>query len=1080
MQSAGLTKASPTNQNLGSTLPSRFPSFSISRILALAVLLLFASFSRVSAQTFSVLHSFAAGTANGEKPEAGVVLDSSGNMYGTTANGGSTGAGILWEYSPSGAFTILHTFTSTTDGSNPNCPIVINQNNIYGTTFGSGPSTYGTLWEYSSTGTFTVLHSFVSASDGGNPFAGVTFDSSGNMYGTCWQGGANSGGTLWEYSSTGTFSVLHAFTSALDGKTLYRGASFDTSGNLYGTCNAGGANSSGTIWEYSSTGTFSVLYSLTSASDGGSPYAGVTVNSSGNLYGTCETGGAHSGGTLWEISAGGNFTVLHSFTSASDGATPYADVTFDSGGNIYGTCHGGGAYAGGTIWKYSSTGTFSVLYSLQTSGGTTPYAGVTLNSSNTIFGTCEAGGKTSYGTLWKLTQAITLTGVSASSNSFMGGSSCMGTVTLSVPAGLNGLAVSLSSNSRYAVVPPSITVPSGAISASFPIWTDACSSAQSATITAVNGANTFTTNLSLTTYNPYVFNVQIAPTFIAGGTTATGQVQLDHFVTTVGGEVVDLSSSNVVGSGAAYATVPASVTVPFGANNAYFSITTQSVTSVTGVSITATDTGSQSGLIMLLPSGGLGIDLTVNPGGIYGGNSATGTVTLSATQGSATTVSLSSNNSVATVPTSVTIPAGSTSATFTVSTSPVTTIPLPLTGGLTWITCSVGLSSQAFPTAVYPAVVHYVTASPSSVTGGSSSTGTVYLSGTAPTGGITVSLSSSSPDAQVPSSVIVLAGNNSATFNISTSSVVASEKVNISATYNSATASCGLGIGSSVAIHTVTSSPSSVTGGTSSTGTVTFTNPAPTGGAVVTLAASNAVAQVPSSVTVQAGQTSATFAITTSGSNSTVSLSISASLNGKTVSSGFIVGASVSVHYVTIPTSSVTGGTGSTGTVYLNGTAPAGGTVVALSSSNAAAQVPATVTVLAGQSSAIFNITTSAVTSNTALSISVSLNNHSASYGFQVCVPNFIGLTTTGSTTVTGGTSATITANLNGPAPTGGIFITLSSNSTDGSVPARVLIPAGQASVTFTLTTNSVTSTKTITITGTYTQTCHLSFKLTP
>ena len=1076
------SKNFPTGQILLAEPKWRDNRKQIPRVLALAILLLCASFSTLKAQTFSVLHTFSS-VSDGVTPYGNVTFDGSGNMYGTCEQDGINNGGTLWEYSSGGNFTVLHSFTSSSDGSHPYCRVTFDSSgNMYGTCPNGGPIGGGTLWKYSSEGNFSVLHNFGSAAGGETPFSGVTIDSSGDLFGTGQVGGANTGGVLWEYSSAGVFSVLHNFASSSDGKYPYAGVKLDASNNIYGTCDSSGPHNGGTLWKYSSGGVFSVLHGFNGSGDGDAPfYGGVTLDVNGNVFGTCYAGGANSGGTLWEYSSGGVFSVLRSFTNASDGYRPYAGVTLDSSGNMYGTCNNGGANSGGTLWEYSSGGVFSVLRSFTpASDGADPYAGVTLDTSGNIYGTCSGGGGTSDCTLWEYGTTATLTGVSVSSNSFMGGSSSVGTVTLSGAAGASGLTITLSSNSQYAVVPPNVTIPAGATSASFPIWTAPSSSTQSAVITATNSTNTFTTNLTLSAYSPYVFNVQVAPTFVVGGSTVTGQVQLDHFVTTIGGEVVDLSSSNVVGSGSAYATVPASVTVPFGANSATFSITTQSVSSVTGVSITATDTGSQSGIIMLLPSGGLGLGLTVSPSGIYGGNSATGTVTLSASQSSSTVVSLASNNSGVTVPTSVTIPAGSTTGTFTVTTSAVGSATSALNGGWVWIACSTGLSSQVVPTSVYPAVLHTITASPNSVAGGSSSTGTVTLSGTAPTGGITVNLSSSSTDAQVPSSITIAAGSNSKTFTITTSNVVASEIVTISATYNSATVSSGFGIGSSVSIHTITSSPSSVTGGASSTGTVTLSNPAPTGGVVVTVSSSNPAAQVPPSVTVPAGSTSETFAITTARVNSVISLSLSATVNGKTVSSGFNIGASVAVRSVTIPTSTVIGGTGSTGTVTLSGAAPTGGTIVTLSSSNSAAQVPTTVTIQAGQTSATFGITTTPVASHTTLSISASLNGHSASYGFIVSAPNFSSLTTTGSTTITGGTTATITATLNGPAPTGGILIALSSSSTEASVPATVLIPAGATSATFSLTTNPVTSTRTITITGTHTQTGHINFKLTP
>jgi hypothetical protein len=271
-----------------------------------------------------------------------------------------------------------------------------------------------------------------------------------------------------------------------------------------------------------------------------------------------------------------------------------------------------------------------------------------------------------------------------------------------------------------------------------------------------------------------------------------------------------------------------------------------------------------------------------------------------------------------------------------------------------------------------------VTLNPSSVTGARSSTGTVTLSGPAPTAGAPVALSSSNAAASVPSSVTVPAGSNSATFTISTSPVSASTQATIFASYDGVTPSASLTVLPLVP-SALTLSPTSVTGATSSpTGTVTLNGPAPAGGAQVLLSSSSAAARVPANgVTVPAGATTATFTLSTSAVATSTTVNISASFGGGTQTATLTVLPPV-VSSLTLNPTSVAGGPlgTSTGTVTLNGPAPAGGAHVVLSSSNAAASVPANgVTVPAGATSATFTVTTNVVIGSTSVTISASYNS---------------------------------------------------------------------------------------------------------
>ena len=281
--------------------------------------------------------------------------------------------------------------------------------------------------------------------------------------------------------------------------------------------------------------------------------------------------------------------------------------------------------------------------------------------------------------------------------------------------------------------------------------------------------------------------------------------------------------------------------------------------------------------------------LALNPTSVTGGNSSTGTVTLSgaAPSGGAQVTLSSSNTAVARVPSSVTVAAGATSATFMVSSSAVAA-STTVTISATYSGATRSASLTVTPASPPPPTLSSLSLNPASVTGGNSSTGTVTLSGPAPSGGTQVTLSSSNTTAaRVPSSVTVAAGASSTTFTVSTSAVAASTTVTISATYSGVTKSALLTVTPVPpplpTLSSLTLDPSSVIGGMqSSTGTVTLTGPAPAGGATIMLSSSNGAARVPSSVTVPAGASGATFTVNTSAVFVSTSATISATYNGTT------------------------------------------------------------------------------------------------------------------------------------------------------------------------------------------------------
>jgi uncharacterized repeat protein (TIGR03803 family) len=332
-----------------------------------------------------VLYSFKRNGKDGSIPLAGLTFDRSGNLYGTTSSGGTNGGGTVFKLTSNGdgswTESVLYSFCSLrycADGHGPQAAVIFDKaGNLYGTTVGGGTSGYGvggTLFRLTpnSGGSWTesVLYSFCSlanCTDGGSPVASVIFDGDGNLYGTTSVGGADGSGAAFELvPQTGggwAEKVLHSFDdNGKDGWVPYAGLVFDASGNLYGTTVFGGAEGDGgggTVFELMPRAgggwTEKVLHTF-NGSKGDGPYAGVVFDASGNLYGTTLSGGDDNFGTVFELMprAGGGWgeKVLHSFNKdGKDGIYPQAGVIIDALGNLYGTTFNGGHFDQGTVFE---------------------------------------------------------------------------------------------------------------------------------------------------------------------------------------------------------------------------------------------------------------------------------------------------------------------------------------------------------------------------------------------------------------------------------------------------------------------------------------------------------------------------------------------------------------------------------------------------------------------------------------------------------------------------------------------------------------------------------------------------------
>src|SRR5579864_2916212 len=305
--------------------------------------------------TETVLYSFQ--SAGLIYPYAGLVLDKHGNLYGTEPYGGENSQGMVLKFTTVGDATVLYAFGGQSgDGLQPNAGLVFDkQGYLYGTTVYGGANNMGTVFKLAPSGTETVLHTFGSQSgDGIYPFDGLVLDQHGNLYGTTYRGGANGYGAVFKVTPSGTETVLYSFGSQSgDGLYPFAGLVLDKQSDLYGTTLQGGANGYGAIFKVTPSGTETVLYSFGSQSgDGYGPHESLAFDKQGNLYGTKYLGGANGGGTVFKMTPSGTETVLYSFGSQSgDGLYPFGGLVFDKQGDLYGTTLIGGAYGWGTVFK---------------------------------------------------------------------------------------------------------------------------------------------------------------------------------------------------------------------------------------------------------------------------------------------------------------------------------------------------------------------------------------------------------------------------------------------------------------------------------------------------------------------------------------------------------------------------------------------------------------------------------------------------------------------------------------------------------------------------------------------------------
>ncbi len=380
-----------------------------SRRWGAALLLLFAS-PIVQAADYELLANFA---QPGALPMAAPTVLPDGQRFGTTLAGGDFGMGTLYQIAPDGSITTLHSFDGA-DGQSPVAKLVRGSDGgLYGATEQGGAHAFGTLFKLTTTGTFSKLVDFTGATGNarGSVPNGLTAHSNGDLYGTTQAGGLNSSGTAFRLTTSGQLTTLLDFSGnagAAPGSQP-TGALALVGTELYGLTRTGGANGNGVLYKLSANGAYTQLTAFTGATGsvpGKSPRSSLLAHSDGKLYGSTEFGGTFGQGTLFKIGTdGSNFTSLHAFAD-SDGSKPSGQLAEAADGSIWGTTASGGAEGIGTVFSITQSGALTTrVHFTDTTGiisGASPIGGLSLGANNKLIGTASAGGPGNNGLLFEV------------------------------------------------------------------------------------------------------------------------------------------------------------------------------------------------------------------------------------------------------------------------------------------------------------------------------------------------------------------------------------------------------------------------------------------------------------------------------------------------------------------------------------------------------------------------------------------------------------------------------------------------------------------------------------------------------
>jgi uncharacterized repeat protein (TIGR03803 family) len=366
--------------------------------------LAFALVTCTTAQTVTVFHNFSKSAG-----QPGAVMLAQGRdtaLYGTTF-GLPLPGGSVFRFPINGSGGVIHAFDRTHGAYSVGGLTLATDGNFYGTTSSGGSASFGVLFRVTPSGDYTVLHEFMGGSDGAVPYSPPMEASDGNLYGTT--SGAGTGttnSTAYKYTRSGTFSTIYQFNDSRAGSFVAAGLIQGLDGNLYGAAEFGGTSNCGTIFKISRSGTLLKVYSFPCDGGVGGPFAALVQASDGNFYGTTTQGGIQALGTVFKLDQQGHLSTLYTFGGNPGDAKFPAGLTEGTDGNLYGVGSGGGTSNDGALFRITTGGTYTLLYSFSASVGQSPAGSLLQHTNGPFYGTAEAGGAFGLGSIYRLDMGL--------------------------------------------------------------------------------------------------------------------------------------------------------------------------------------------------------------------------------------------------------------------------------------------------------------------------------------------------------------------------------------------------------------------------------------------------------------------------------------------------------------------------------------------------------------------------------------------------------------------------------------------------------------------------------------------------
>ncbi len=380
-------------KNLHTVLSSRIPLASRTTFGLLLLLLLSALAAQPLSAQYANLYDFANSTG-GSSPSL-LAEGRDNNIYGVTATGGLHSKGQIFKIGPTGGFTSIYSFDGP-HGATPVGGLTLGPDgSLYGTSEFGGANSYGNIFKISPAGVLTVLYDFTSTTGGGYPISPLTLAGDGFFYGTSYPYYA------YKISPAGVFHLIGRIPGTTDSSLVQA-----TNGSFYGVTLYGGTNNAGAIYRITGT-TITTLHSFDEPT-GSYPVGGVVQAWDGNLYGTTTAGGSGNGGVIYRITPAGAYSVVYNFDSVHTayGYQSNSGLVAGSDGNMYGATVWGGQNGNGVIFKLTTAGAYSLLYSFAVPSGVGAYSTPIQHTNGKIYGMTTRGGAAGTGVVYSYGHAL--------------------------------------------------------------------------------------------------------------------------------------------------------------------------------------------------------------------------------------------------------------------------------------------------------------------------------------------------------------------------------------------------------------------------------------------------------------------------------------------------------------------------------------------------------------------------------------------------------------------------------------------------------------------------------------------------